>query len=402
MDLRLSKKDYYKIYKASLIADYDIKTIEALYQPIISSAASMLYYTFLNEANFQEWVPITSHEMLLKKTNLNLSELLLARNKLEAIGLLKTYMKTDENNQTSYVYYLYAPKTPGEFFKDPLFMGLLTSVIGEKEVSRLKRLFTNIEPDLNGYYEISASYRSIYDSNKFALIPEGDKIFTALRNNIKNNFDEKVFFNYIKEKYGLSKKLFNEDLIFEIARLALLFGISEEDMASKVGVLYNDKSLDYDSLYNLCRNSLITPTTQDEEVSATKDSDSLFARKVQMMDNSSPYEFLRTLSNFNNPSPADINILNILSRDYGLSNGVINAIVEYTLNVCDQDLPKSYCEKLAAKLKRKNIKTALEAINALVSRKTKTKTKEDIDEVNKVESNEEISTDEFNKMMEGL
>ena len=152
MELRLSNKDYYKIHKASLIADYDIKTIEALYQPIISSAASMLYYTFLNETNFQEWVPITSHEMLCKKTNLNLSELLIARKKLEAIGLLKTYYKTDENNSTNYIYYLYAPKTPGEFFKDPLYVGLLTSIIGEKEVSRLKRLFTVVDPDLYLYF----------------------------------------------------------------------------------------------------------------------------------------------------------------------------------------------------------------------------------------------------------
>ena len=402
MELRLSNKDYYKIHKASLIADYDIKTIEALYQPIISSAASMLYYTFLNETNFQEWVPITSHEMLCKKTNLNLSELLIARKKLEAIGLLKTFYKTDENNSTNYIYYLYAPKTPGEFFKDPLYVGLLTSIIGEKEVSRLKRLFTVVDPDLDGYFDITTSYKAMYDNNRFALIPEGDRIFSALRGNIKSNFDEKEFLSYMKEKYGIAKKSFDEKTMFEIGRLALLFGIKEEDMASKVGALFDieTKSLDLDDLYNLCRNSLIVPQVQDENSNENYDSDSLFARKVNMMDNSSPFEFLRTISNFSNPSPADIQILNVLSRDYGLSNGVINAIVEYTLNVCDQDLPRPYCEKLASKLKRKNVKTAMEAINALVSRKGKTKVMEEkeVDEPAK----EEISVSDLQKIMEDL
>lgn len=404
MELHLSNNDYYKIYKASLISDNDLKTIVSLYQPIIGNNAAMLYNTFLNEIDFQEWVPVSTHEMLSKKTGLNLVDISVARKRLEAIGLVKSYRKVDENDIASYYYFLYAPKSPASFFKDPLFVGLLTSVVGEKELSRLKRVYFVKEPNLNGFKEVTVSYKSVYDQNKFALIPEGEKLFTNNVGLIKDELDIKSLIKLMKEKYGFANNLFNESIIFEVTRLATLFGLKEETMASCLNHVYNasEKTFDLEELYSVCRNTLIVPVEKDNSSVEEYDNDSKFAKKVNYMNQCSPYDYLKVLSHNSNPSPADVAILNTLSREYGLNNGVINAIIEYTLNVCDNELPRAFCEKLAATLKRKNIVNAMEAINALTSKKGRKKKIVETNNDNEVTSSEEVSDEDFMKMMEGL
>ncbi len=407
MELYLSNKDFYKVYKASIITNDDLNTIINLYQPFIGNKAITLYFTLLNEVCFQEWISISTHEVLSKKTSLNLSDIVLARKRLEAIGLIKTYRKVDENDLASYIYILYAPKNPGEFFKDPLFVGLLTSSLGEKEVSRIKRTYTIKEPELKGYYDVSASYRSIFDNNKFALIPDGEKIFTYTSGTINDDFDEKVFVGLLKNKYGYNKDVITDSLIFEVKRLSTLFGIKEETMASMLNSTYivKDKVFDIDELYDICRNSLIVPIKKDEESYKEYDNDSRFASKVNQMNKWAPYDYLKLLSNNSNPSPADVAIINTLSREYGLNTGVINAIIEYTLNVCDNNLPRAFCEKLASTLKRKNVLNAMEAINALMSKKGKKKVIKEVENVtstNDDEEDDDFSLDDLKKMVEGL
>ena len=405
MELFLSNKDYYKCYKETLIADYDYQTIKALYQPIIGSNATILYFSLLNDINFQEWISISTFDTLSKKTGLSLLDITSSRAKLEAIGLLKTYRKEEENSLSSYIFVLYAPKTPSDFFSDPLFVGLLNASLGELEVSRLKRVYKFNPINLDGYYDVSASYKTVYDSTKYALIEDNDKIFGRTYGLINDSFDIKSFNIVFSDKYGFKKDLLKEKDLFEIERIAILFGLKEEVMASNVFNCFNStlNSIDFDELYKLCRTSLIIPMDNENKHDPKEyDSDSLFAKKLNLMDQTAPYEYLRIISGYNNPAPSDVAILNDLSREYGLNKGVINAIIEYTLQVCNQDLPRPYCEKLAAKLKRQKIKNAMEAINALTNKKRKSNKEEKPTEevINVVD--DEITSDELKKMLEDL
>ena len=56
-----------------------------------------------------------NHHHLMATMQLKLEEIIIAREKLEAVGLLKTYMK--EGNVNSYVYLLYSPISANEFFQ---------------------------------------------------------------------------------------------------------------------------------------------------------------------------------------------------------------------------------------------------------------------------------------------
>ena len=63
------------------------------------------------------------------------------------------------------------------------------------------------------------------------------------------------------------------------------------------------------------------------------------------------------------PAPSDLWLIYDLSMKYKLSNGVINVILDYVLNVKNNVLSRSMSEKIAASLARASILTALDAMN---------------------------------------
>ena len=200
MNLLLSEQDYYHCELKSLIAMYDFDSLVMLYQPLIGSKACSLYMTYVSDAKYHEWVNINTFFQLEKKTNLNLLEIHESNRKLESLGLIKTYRKELDNSSASFVFEIYSPKTPDAFFKDPLFLGLLEAYIGEKEVSRIKRIYRLNNIDLKGYANISTAFKDIYNDVSFKF-NSGKELFSS-RNNleIKTSFDKNKFITILNEK----------------------------------------------------------------------------------------------------------------------------------------------------------------------------------------------------------
>ena len=82
--------DTYFITNKAILTDYDRKIITLLYQPIIGSVATSLYFTYWglyeNDKSLER-----SHYQLMASMQLKLETIILAREKSEGIGLLKTY-----------------------------------------------------------------------------------------------------------------------------------------------------------------------------------------------------------------------------------------------------------------------------------------------------------------------
>ena len=64
-----------------------------------------------------------------------------ARESLEAVGLLKTYFKSGDIN--NYIYELYSPLSPIEFFNHPILNIVLYNNIGASEYDYLKKVYQN-------------------------------------------------------------------------------------------------------------------------------------------------------------------------------------------------------------------------------------------------------------------
>ena len=88
----LSESDYLDVKLVSLIADYDVETLSNLYQPIIGYASLAIFFTLVAEAKNQKITNISSHNQLLNRLQMAPGDFVDARKRLEAVGLLKTYL----------------------------------------------------------------------------------------------------------------------------------------------------------------------------------------------------------------------------------------------------------------------------------------------------------------------
>ena len=101
--------DTFVIVNKTILNDADRKLLIMLYQPIIGYKAISLYFTMWSFLDRREITSIEhTHHHLMTDMQLRLSEIIEAREKLEAIGLLKTYIKKQNVNIfTIYLHYIY-------------------------------------------------------------------------------------------------------------------------------------------------------------------------------------------------------------------------------------------------------------------------------------------------------
>jgi len=360
--------DTYEIKLASLVSNIDKDVMVELYQPLVGGNATILYLTLLKQKRNEIDDPIYKTSALLNTMQLTPAQFYSARRMLEGVGLLRSYMTP----LRQFVYVLYAPKNPKDFFDDVLFKGLLIQYIGEKETKRIAQSYKiNLElaPD---YQEVSASFVDVFHPNYDDVAFKKDFKENYVghdQGRVRIDFNDDLFFKYLSEVSGVKEADLGKRDLKEIARYATLFGLKEKQMAFIVADVYNP-----DVTPHINFQAVATKAEQEIKfnihpvpslVEPSMNSSEMLAKKCQMMETSSPAKFLSILQNNTKPSVLDLKIVDELSKNFGFSNGVINALVDYCLQKNDNILSKNYVEKVASSLARSNIKTAIDAMNYL-------------------------------------
>ena len=404
------QSDVYQIKLASLVSNVDKDVMVELYQPLVGANATILYLTLLKQKRNEEDEIEYDLTHLLNILQFTPAQFLSARRMLEGVGLLRSYC----NEARQFLYVLYAPKNPKDFFDDVLFKGLLIQSIGEKETKKLaSRYKVNLDID-QGYEEVSASFIDIFHPNydDAAFKKNFKEVFAGHdEGRIRINFNDDLFTKYLSDNLEDPELSIGKRDLKEIARYSALFGFSEKQMASVVASVYHsDKSpkIDFAELAlkaeeELRNNKPIVNT----ELSMMKGDDPL-SEKCRLMDATAPAKYLKILQNNTKVSNGDLQIVESLSKNYGFSNGVINAIIDYALEKCDNTLNKNYCEKVASTLARSNVSSAIDAMNQL-NRKTTRKKVEAVVEAEAEEpkvapkkTKKVISDDEMNDLLADL
>lgn len=90
----LLPSDNYMVINKTILYEEDKKIITMLYQPIIGPLPVMLYFTLCSDLDKSQVIsPELNHHHLITSLHFTCEELELSRNKLEGIGLIKTYLK---------------------------------------------------------------------------------------------------------------------------------------------------------------------------------------------------------------------------------------------------------------------------------------------------------------------
>ena len=205
--------DTFIVVNKTSLSDKDRNVLVLLYQPIIGSQAISLYYTLWSyldksEVLSNEW----THHHLLRDMMISNAELTEAKEKLEAIGLIKTYVK--KGNINNYVYELYSPISASEFINNPVLNMSIFNAVGKLEYDRIIGYFRLPKINLKEYEDVTKKFSDVFD---FRVEPINDNLIYDLKskNTRKLEIMSKIDINTILSLISddiLNKKSITKDI----------------------------------------------------------------------------------------------------------------------------------------------------------------------------------------------
>ena len=365
--------DTYVVVNKTVIREDDRRLLTMLYQPIIGYTAVSLYFTLIDDLDELKRISNDlNHHHLMSIMQLRLEDIMIAREKLEAVGLLKTYLK--KGNVNNYVYLLYSPISANEFFNHPILNIVLYNNIGKKEYLKRQEMFKVPRVRLTDYEDVSRKFNEVFKSSTlkpFEVIEDIEKREEGII-----ILDDMIDFNLLIASIpnGLvSNRCFNEDAKKLINNLSLVYNIDTERMSGLVRASLNEKGLiDKALLRKNCRNyysfenvgnlPTLVYQTQPDYLKKPVGDNSKWAKMVYTFENTSPYDYLRSKYKGAEPTKRDLQLIEELMIDQKLSAGVVNVLISYALKVNNQKLNRNYLETIAGQWKRLNIETVEEAM----------------------------------------
>lgn len=386
--ISLLPADTYIVKNNTILNNENRNILLKLYQPIVGAIAINLYFTLWSDLDSAGIISKEeTHHNLMAKMRIKLEDIIEAREKLEAIGLLKTYIKKGSVN--NYIYEIYSPVSPKEFIENPILSVTLQNNIGKRELKKIVSYFEIPPINLKSYEDITTSFNETFDITNDSLV--SDNIVNIRSVNqvdiiINSKVDLNSVFSLIPEEY-LNVKSITNDMKSLIYKLAFIYNLSEEELSELIRNSVNEKRvIDKDSLRKNCQNyysfehkgsmpSLVYKN-QPEYLRSHNSDNTKKAKMIYTFETTSPYDFLAGKNKGIKPSKSELAILEELLIDYELNPGVVNVLIDYVLRINNNKLTKNFCLAIAAQWKRSNIKTVEEAMKICIKEnKTKKETK---------------------------
>ncbi len=372
-NLTILPADTYTVVNKTIINNNDRKLITMLYQPIIGYTAVSLYFTLLDDLDKLELISDDlTHHHLMATMQLKLESIISAREKLEAVGLLKTYIK--KSNVNHYVYLIFSPISANEFFNHPILNIVLYNNLGKNEYDKLISYYKVPKLNLKDYDDITSKFDEV-----FTTIPSRNiELNEDIRNKNKNNIylEKGIDFNMLISSIPtnmVNDRCFTEDTKNLINSLAFTYNLDDNVLISLVRNSLNEKGLiDKSILRKSARNyyqfeeSGRLPTLiynkQPDYLKKPEGDNSKWAKMVYTFENITPYDFLRAKYKGVEPTTRDLKLVENLLVDQKLSPGVVNVLLAYVLKVNNQKLNKNFIESIVGQWKRLNIETVEDAM----------------------------------------
>ncbi len=401
--MNLLPADTYIVKNATILNNESRLILIKLYQPIIGSVAISLYFTLWSNLDASQIISAEyTHHSLMAEMRIKLEDILEAREKLEAIGLLKTYIK--KGNINSYIYELYSPLEPSEFIDNPILATTLISNIGKAEYEKVLNIFKVPSIDLEDYKDVSTSFSDAFEVTNSLEIYDGKDVRKIKQVDLL--VDESIDLNSLLALIPneiLNHRSITKDTKSLIYKLAYIYNLDEGELSELIRNSVNEKKIiDKDLLRSNCHNYYTfehqntTPSLvykKQPEYLRTKVSDgSRKSKQIYTFETTSPYDFLTGKNKGIKPSKKELLLVENLMVDYELTPGVVNVLVDYVLRINDNKLTRNFVLTIANQWKRSNIKTVEEAM-AICKKENKNKVKAKV-------VRKEVKPDWFDKKFE--
>ncbi|ARI76837.1 replication initiation and membrane attachment family protein [Halobacillus mangrovi] len=379
---KLLPVDGFRILKCGALPTNAHHSLTHLYQPIIGRLAVSLYQVLVSESELTDVQSVQSHHTLMTYLSAPLDKVYDARRKLEAIGLVSTFKKSDEDQQSIYLYKVYPPFSPNEFFMDDMLSLLLFHELGEDKYQQIKERLTTEYVSTDDYEEVTVSFDEVFHSTFTEGIPPEVQ---PKRENLKDRKERGPVLNFSRVDFdwlhqSLKNRMYPSERILTgpnkklIAQLASLYNLTTLELEKAVTWAVDENhQLVAEELKAACHDFMKEKPSKgqtnllDQRQKVKETSDSIAQSKgeqfVDMLEQISPRELLEDLSGGNRASDQDLKLIRDVMTEQGLAPGVMNVLVHYVLLKTDMKLSKAYLEKIASHWTRKNVTTVRQAMN---------------------------------------
>lgn len=376
MNTNLLPADTFVVINKTILNDQDRKILVMLYQPIIGTVATNLYFTLWSYLDKTELLSeIWTHHHLITNMGIKLSDIVEARQKLEAIGLIKTYYK--EGSVNSYAYLLYSPMPASEFLNNPILSTALYSNIGANEYKSTVEYFKIPKIKLNDFVDISCSFRDIFEMSSLYNVNNTD-IRKVSQNGIDivSKVDVDNILSIIPNEL-LNFRSVTKDLRELIQKLSFTYDLNDDEMTEIIRNSINEKhSIDKEMLRKNCQdyyqfsNSGKLPSlifrTQPEYLRKPIGDNSNKAKLIYQFETTAPYDFIASKYKDSKPTKADLAVIEYLLVDLNMKPGVVNVLIDYVHKINNNKLTKAFVEAIAAQWKKSKVETVEAAMDIAI------------------------------------
>ena len=384
--------DRYIVRSNGLLQQFDRKLLTMLYQPLLGFRGHSLYMTLWSELDQDRlWGGESTHHGIMTTMQCNLKDIHQERIKLEGIGLLKTWVKEEDQIRT-FIYELQPPLSPEAFFSEPMLTIYLYNRLGKNKYASVKKYFSDKAIPMENFQEVTRSFSDVFQSvqsenmayaaNEEMMeelpLPEGEEWLDRKPGNEpkvgQEIFDFDLFFAGLSEVV-IPKKSITSKVKEAIIKLSFIYTIDPISMRDlMMNVIDVEEKVDLEKLRKGARDwyqleyqdtlpGLVEKTQPlnlkqfSDRKPATKDE-----QLIQQLENVSPKQMLTDLSGGSEPSASDLRIVEDVMFKQQLTPGVVNVLLYYVLLKTDMKLNRKYVEKIASHWARKQVKTVGEAM----------------------------------------
>lgn len=367
--------DTYMVINKSIINNEDRKILNMLYQPIIGPLPIMLYFSLWSDLDKLELMSEEyTHHHLVTNMHLSLDEIVTAREKLEAVGLVKTYFR--EGTINNYIYELYSPLSVSEFLNHPILNIVLYNNTGKNEYEKIVNYFKIPRINLSSFNDITVKFSDIFTSvplTSYEVINDNVRKINKLKLDIDTNFD----FNFLASSFpkGIdSNKVLNKENRELILNLSFIYDIDAMKMQNIIKGCFNERgTINKEELRKACRNYYqfdnggvlpsVISNVQPEYLRKPIGDDSKRAKMIYTFETTTPYELLCSKNNGAEPTMRDLKLVEDLIINYSLKAGVVNVLIDYVLKTNENKLTRNLVETIAGQWQRLKIETVEDAMS---------------------------------------
>ncbi|NRO27180.1 replication initiation and membrane attachment family protein [Lactobacillus helveticus] len=385
---------YYVANRVRLFPE-DEKVLIKLYQPLVGAVAVALYQTLIQ--NYDPYGIISDSKgiySLQEQLDCSLKQLFNSLHKLEAVGLVQTFLSDNVFNNVLVFKLLQVPAAD-KFFATPLLASLLKEKVGVPTFHDLSHAFAQEaklkEKPIKNAKDVSANFFDVFRlPGDEAITPSSDVVQAAQENKVhevetaKVNDHDSIDWDFIKQEYSRYQIPASEiDLNKEQIRgLIQTYGLSEKEFVDEsLPCLHGSYSLNMRDISNtLAENYKRTNTRENVQaqlnegrkkaLAAIKDMDDNDKKLLKAANESSPAEFLYKLKTQKGgiTSANEKQIINNLHTQYGLPEDLIN-ILTYTCLTYDTVVSSNLAYKIANDWLQHGVATAVQALQYVKKRR---------------------------------